>query len=444
VTPGRGTKIFYGNWITVLMMYVLFFTAGMGLYTYQVFVPRFVEAFGWTMFETVAPAALWAVVFGLSGFFVGGWIQRFGARRVIVAGAVGGAVLFFLISLLTQLWQLYVLLMLSGITVAATTLVPAQTVVTLWFDKKRGRNMGVAMMGVGLGGLALSPVAAWLIQEVGWRATYRLQALAMLVLVVPPVLLFLKNRPSDIGEVPDGRAGTASGHEPSPALRGVRASRAIRSLTFWLLFFAYLTQLYVTSAVNVNTTAFAESIGYTALVAPLFLAVAVGVSVPGRFFYGWLTDHIGPHLLMASAGMLLSLSMIALVVFTIRLGWVGAVPIWTFGIAQGLGIAGSTVALPILVGRCFGELEFGKIQGLVMAGFSLGVIFGGPSAARIFDTTGSYELAWLVCTGMGLVSVVLALMVRPSALHAEFESTDATGGSAGAAKVALSTSSVVG
>lgn len=422
MTSGRQPKVFYGTWITLLMMYVLFFTAGMGLYTYQVFVPRFVETFGWTMFQTVAPAALWAVVFGLSGFFVGGWIQRFGARRVIVAGASGGTVLLFLTSLITQLWQLYVLLMLSGITVAATTLVPAQTVITLWFNKKRGRNMGLAMMGVGLGGLALSPLVAWLIQEVGWRATYRLQALATAVLVIPPVLLLLKNRPSDIGEVPDGRAATASGHESSHEPRGVRASRAVRSPTFWLIFFTYLTQLYVTSAINVNTTAFAENIGYTALVAPLFMAAAVGISVPGRFFYGWLTDRISPHLLMASAGMLLSVSVIALVVFSIRLGWTGAVPIWTFGIAQGLGIAGSTVALPILVGRCFGELEFGRIQGLVMAGFAVGVIFGGPSAARIFDTTGSYELAWLVCIGMGLVSVVLALMIRPSSLHAEFES----------------------
>src|SRR5262245_6025279 len=210
MTPARGPKIFHGNWITVLMMYVLFFTAGMGLYSYQVFVPRFVEDFGWTMFQTVGPAALWAVVFGLSGFFVGGWIQRHGARRVIVSGALGGAVLFFLTSMITQLWQLYVLLMLSGITVAATTLVPAQTVITLWFHKQRGRNMGLAMMGVGLGGFALPPLVAWLIQEVGWRATYRLQALATVLLVIPPVLLFLKSRPSDIGEVPDGRAAAGS------------------------------------------------------------------------------------------------------------------------------------------------------------------------------------------------------------------------------------------
>jgi MFS family permease len=411
--------VFYGNWITLLTMYVLFWAAGLGFYTFQVFVPRLVEAFGWSMTQTVGAAAVWAVVYGLSGFFVGGWIQRFGARKVILAGTFAGAVAFFLSSLIAQLWQLYALLATLGITVAATTLVPVQTIITLWFNAKRGRNMGLAMMGIGLGGLALSPLTAWVIQEVGWRNAYRLLAVALVVFVVPPVLMFLKNRPSDIGEVPDGRAAAAEGavsHVPT----GVPASRAIRSLPFWLLFFTYLTQLYVMSAINTNTTAFAEGVGFTAIVAPMFMAVAVGVSVPGRLFFGWVTDRISPQFLMASVGLLLALSTISLVVFVIRLGWMTSTPIWLFGVTQGLGIAGSTVILPILVGRCFGDLEFGKIQGLVMAGFAIGVIFGGPSAARIFDTTGSYEMAWMACTVVGVVSTVLALLVRPTALHGEF------------------------
>jgi MFS family permease len=406
------------------MMYVLFFAAGMGFYTFQVFVPRFVEAFGWSMTQTVGAAAVWAVVYGLSGFFVGGWIQRFGAKAVILAGTIGGAIVFFLTSMITQLWHLYALIAVLGVTVAATTLVPAQTVITLWFNAKRGRNMGLALMGIGLGGLALSPLVAFMIQQVGWRNTYRLQAVALVVFIVPPVLMFFKNKPSDIGEVPDGKAAAVEGaasHVPT----GVPAKRAVRSMPFWLLFFTYLTQLYVMSAINTNTTAFAEGVGYTAILAPLFMAAAVGVSVPGRFFYGWVTDRISPHLLMASAGLLLALSAISQVVFVINLGWITAVPIWLFGVTQGLGIAGSTVVLPILVGRCFGDLEFGKIQGLVMAGFAIGVIFGGPSAARIFDTTGSYELAWIICAVVGIVSATLALMVRPNALHAEFVTADA-------------------
>jgi MFS family permease len=366
----------------------------------------------------VLPAALWAVVYGISGFFVGAWIQRFGIRRVMVSGTIAGAALYLAMSMITNLWHLRIIVMLSGVTVAATTLVPAQTLITLWFNKKRGRAMGFTLMGIGLGGLMLPPLVAWLIQQVGWRQTYQISAAATLVLLLPPLLLVLKDKPSDIGEVPDGRATVDSevAHVPT----GIPARRAVRTAAFWLLFFTYLLQLYVMSAINVNTTAFAEGVGYTPLVASLFLAFAVGVSVPGRFLYGWLTDRIAPPILMASAGLLMAASALVLDVVVINVGMTGSFPIWLFAVLQGFGIAGSTVVLPILVGRCFGDLEFGKIQGLVMAGFAIGVIFGGPSAAAIFDATGSYELAFVLAAIIGAASAVLAVLVRPYALHGEF------------------------
>ena len=190
----------------------------------------------------------------------------------------------------------------------------------------------------------------------------------------------------------------------------------------------YLLQLYVMSALNVNTTAFAEGMGYTPVVATLFMSTAVGISVPGRFLSGWLTERIAPQLLMAAAGLLLGSSALVLHLLVIGFGLIGYVPIWTFGFLQGLGIAAATVVLPILVGRCFGDLEFGKIQGLVMAGFAIGVIFGGPSAARIFDTTGSYAWAFVLCAVCGAASALLVLLVRPHALHGEFRTAQAGAG----------------
>jgi MFS family permease len=341
----HGSGVFYGVWVAILMLHVLFFSGGMGFYSYQVFVPRFEEAFGWTRFQTVVPAAVWALMYGFSGFFVGAWIQRFGIRKVIVTATVGATGLYMALSAVTQLWHLHVLLALLGVTTAATTLVPAQTVITLWFNKNRGRAMGFTLMGIGLGGMALPPLVAWLIQEVGWRGTYRVASLAILVLTLPPVLLFLKNKPSDIGEIPDGRAAAGAGAEKTHVPTGIPVGRAVRSAAFWLLFFTYLLQLYVMSAINVNTTAFAEGVGYSPLIAPLFMAFAVGISVPGRFFFGWLTDRIAPQFLMAFAGLVLGCSALALYLLVIRFGMIDYVPIWTFGILQGIGIAASTVVL---------------------------------------------------------------------------------------------------
>ena len=169
-----------------------------------------------------------------------------------------------------------------------------------------------------------------------------------------------------------------------------------------------------------NSVAFAEGVGYPRLMAPLFPAIAVGLSVPFRFLCGWLADRIRPQLLIGLAGVFLGGSVLTLYGLVIKLGLVNQVPIWSFGILYGFGLAASMVALPILVGHCFGDLEFGKIQGLVMIGFAGGMIFGGPSAAKIFDATGSYAWAFILAALCAALSVVLTLGVRPQALHGEF------------------------
>ncbi|MBI5582468.1 MAG: MFS transporter [Deltaproteobacteria bacterium] len=415
----QDTRVFYGVYITLLMFYVLFFTGGGGFYSFQVFIPRLEEEFGWTRFQTVLPGALWAVAFGGSGFFVGSWIQRFGVRRVLAVGLLGGASHAVLMSMITDLWHLFVLSMVAGVILAATTMVPAQTAITLWFNKKRGRAMGLVMMGTGIGGLVAPPLTAWLIQQVGWRGTNRITALVILVLVLPPVLLFLKDKPADIGEVPDGRKTAAIG-EATHVPIGIPADRAVRKTAFWLLFFINFLHVFVTSSIMVNSVAFAEGVGYPRLVAPLFPAIAVGFSVPFRFLCGFLADRIGPRILILSGGAFLGGSALALHGLVITLGLRDQTPIWVFGILYGFGSATSFVALPILVGRCFGDLEFGKILGLLMIGFAGGAGFGGPSAARIFDATGSYAWSFILAAIAAALSVALTLLVRPQALYREF------------------------
>jgi MFS family permease len=415
----QDSRVFYGVYIMWLMFYVLFFTGGAGFYSFQVFIPRLEEEFGWTRFQIVLPGALWAVAFGGSGFFIGSWIQRFGVRRVLAVGLLGAAGHALLMSMITDLWHLFVLTMAAGVIAAATTMIPAQTAITLWFNKKRGRAMGLAMMGTGIGGLVAPPLTAWLIQQVGWRGTNRIAALVTLGLVLPPVLLFLKDKPADMGEVPDGRRAAAtveSTHVPI----GIPADRAIWKRAFWLLFFITFLQVYVTSSIMVNSVAFAEGVGYPRLVAPLFPAIAVGLSVPLRFLCGFLADRIGPRILVLSGGVLLGASALALHGLVITLGLRDQTPIWVFGVLYGFGLAASFVASPILVGRCFGNLEFGKILGLLMIGSAGGVVFGGPSAARIFDTTGSYAGSFILAAIAAALSVVLTLLVRPQALHREF------------------------
>jgi MFS family permease len=174
-----------------------------------------------------------------------------------------------------------------------------------------------------------------------------------------------------------------------------------------------------------NVQNFAErEMGFTLIIATHFMAFALFVTLPGRFIFGWLCDRFNPKYLMGSAGFLLLCGSFILWFCVIQLGWVNDYrAICLFAVFQGLGIAGSAVVMPILVGRCFGAREFPKIMGLVMAGFAVGVIFGPFSMGKIFDVTGSYANAFVLCMGVACLAGILALFIRTNALRDQFSAS---------------------
>lgn len=420
-----GPKGYYGWRIVALMFFTLFFTAGHGFYTFSVYLPRLIETLECDVFSATIAIAVWAVVVGLASPVVGVFMQRFGARKVLITATAGAGAVAFLMSFLTTLWHLYAIMALTGVVVAASTLVPAQTIVTVWFRKYRGRAMALTLMGIGLGGLLLPPATSYLIAHFGWRGAYRVIGLLFYTVVLPPLAALLRDRPSDVGQMPDGLAPEedtdAAAHLPS----GVSAQRALRSTAFWLISGIYVLQLYTVSAVAMNTQVFTEHQGFSLMTAPLFMAFALGVTLPSRFITGVLCDRFSPKALMAIAGLFVAAGPLALEVCVIKLGWIDFRAIGVFAFFQGGAIAMNAVVLPVLIGRCFGEREFSKIMGLIMVGFAVGILLGPTSAGRIFDKTGSYEIAFLVCAACAFLSIVLALLVRPNALHAEFETAQA-------------------
>lgn len=424
--PALSPKSYYGWRIVALMFFTLFFTAGHGFYTFSVYLPRLIDALACDVFSATLGVAIWAIVVGLASPVVGGLMQRFGARKVLLSATASAGAVAFLMSMVTTLWQLYAIMALSGAAVAASTLVPAQTIVTMWFRKYRGRAMALTLMGIGLGGLLLPPMTSYLIVWFGWRGAYRVMGLLFYIAVLPPLALFLKNRPADIGQAPDGLAPEEAGGAPLHTPSGVSMPRAIRSSSFWLIMGIYVLQLYATAAIAMNTQVFAEHQGFSVMTAPWFMALALGVTLPGRFVTGVLCDRFGPKGLMAITGLFVAAGPLALEVCVIKLGWIDFRAIGVFALLQGGAVAMNAVVLPVLVGRCFGEREFSKIMGLIMVGFAIGILLGPTSAGRIFDKTGSYEMAFFICIVCALLSVVLALLIRPDALRAEFQNAART------------------
>jgi MFS family permease len=367
--------VFHGWKLVGALMAILFFAAGGSIYVFPVFIGSFQEEFGWSMTQISSGAAIFAVVMGLSNPAVGTLFARLGARRTMLTAAA--------------------LLALTSLG-AGSTVLPAQTLVTNWFNRFRGLAMGLTMLGIGAGGLVLPPFNELLIRLLGWRLTWAVSCGITLVVVIPLIAVFVRTRPSDLGLVPDGANPRDETGEESPPASGLTPRRAVATPTFWLVVGVFVLQLMGVSALNFHFVPLVDQqIGFTPQQAAVFYGLAVGFSIVGRLLFGWL------------------LLFVRLQLREVNLLWLYAVP---FGIGSG----GNFVVIPVLVGRCFGELHFSKIMGLVMSGSAVGVIVGIPTAGWVFDETGSYEWVLIGCVVGLFLSTLLAVLIRPARHQPQF------------------------
>ena len=224
---------------------------------------------------------------------------------------------------LRNLWMLYAIAFFSGFAVAGTTILPAQTLVINWFDKFRGRAMGLTMLGIGAGGFLLPPFNEFMIRLVGWRMAWVVAAAMLVGIVVPLIVIFVRTWPSELGLLVDGaNAGDLSDSASAPPVTGLSVKSAVATSAFWLLLTIFVLQLIGVSAMNFHFVPFAiQELGFDPKEAAFYYGLTVGFSIAGRLLFGWLADRWPPALLLALSFALLALgpTLIELLLFRLEL-----------------------------------------------------------------------------------------------------------------------------
>jgi MFS family permease len=314
--------------------------------------------------------------------------------------------------------MLYAIALFSGFAVAGTTLLPAQTLVINWFDKFRGRAMGFTMLGIGAGGFLLPPFNEFMIRLVGWRLAWIVAAVILAGIVVPLIVIFVRTWPSDLGLLVDGaNAGDLSDSAPAPPVSGLSVKSAVATSAFWLLLTIFLLQLISVSAMNFHFVPFAvQELGFDPQDAAFYYGLTIGFSIAGRLLFGWLADRWPPSLLLALSFALLALGPALVELYLFRLELRDVRLLCLYALPFGIGLGANVVTMPVLVGRCFGQLHFSRIMGLLMSGFAVGIIVGIPGAGFIFDRAGSYEWVFIAGGSGLLLAMALCLLVRPDTI----------------------------
>lgn len=387
-------RLFYG-WFVVAAAFAVTFVGFGSAYTFSAFVESLQKDFG-------ASRGSVSLVFSLAGFLYfglgivsGPLADRWGSRRLIVAGMLligTGSALASVARSLIEVYAAYGLGVGLGI---GCSYVPAVGAVQRWFSRRRGFASGLAVSGIGVGTLVMPPLASFLIAALGWREAYLVLG-GLAAVVGAGMALLIENDPRDRGLGPDGDPQALGTHLVRPAGASVR--EAVRSRRFVGLYAACLICSFGVFVPFVHLVPYATDHGIPQSSAVLLLgAIGVG-STAGRFFLGGLADRMGRRLTLLAmfVGMALALAIWA---FSIDF-WALAAFAFTFGVFYG----GWVALLPALVMDDFGGRNVSGIIGILYTSVAFGTLVGPSGAGFAFDLSHSYTLPILASACANIVA----------------------------------------
>jgi MFS family permease len=405
-------RVFYGWWIVLAASLNLFFSVGIVYYGFPVFYPSILDALGFTRAQLTQGFLVGFVVAGLLfGFLAGVLIDRVGSRQVIQIGIWCVGLPLILMGSMTRLWQYYVLCIGEVIGYVLTGPIPNQVLISNWFRLKRGRAMGTAYVGLGVGG-AISPLLInSLIESFGWRHAFEIIGGLILVVLFPVSQWITRSSPCDLNLLPDGIEPAESPNEPisseQASMSGVGVAQAVRSTNFWLIVMGCTFTIGAIGAVTQHLILFLTGQGYSLRSASHVSSTLLASSLVGRVVVGYFADRYSRKNVMALFYLILALA-IPLLFASTRAG-----AIWGFALLFGFAMGADYMLIPLVTADCFGLWALGKLLSLIIAGYSLGQWFGPWLAGRIFDTRHKYDLAWLIMSAAAAVGASLIYAVAP-------------------------------
>jgi MFS family permease len=412
--------IYYGWRIVFATSCNLFVCSGIGFFTFPVFL-KFIEADLSVGRDSLSYAgALGALAAGFSTPAIGYALDRYGARAVMIPGAVLLSASYLFLSRSNSILHLYALFLTIGIGMAATTILPSQTLISRWFVKRRGRAMGVTTVAGALGAMVWMPVSSRLIEGLGWRNAYQVLGIVIATVSLPVISLLIRSSPQAIGLEIEGEGNETSGDE-TPERRtpeedgvepGYSVAEALATRGFWLIFCSSFFGPFAASGFGLHVVAFLSDAGLSAAEASAVWSAVIGTSIGGMFLFGFLAEKCQKRYL-GSAGMFSrGLSVLFLVLFS--LGVIPRMPaVGQLILLYGLALGCVQVVSPLLISETFGVKSFGRLGGLVGIPFTLGMALGQIVGGRLFVLQNNYHLAFSVFALAFFLSGTTFALVKP-------------------------------
>jgi MFS family permease len=394
-------RIFYGFIIAIAAFFVLFSAYGVR-FAYGVFFKPMAGQLGMNAATTSAAYSISFFMEGVFSLISGGLADKYGPRIVLSLSSILVAAGYCLMPLAHSPWQLFLFYgIILGMGMGAM-FVPLVSMTARWFNARRNLMTGIVSSGAGAGMLVVPSSAAHLIDRFGWRTSFLIIGIAVPVIIFIAAQ-FMRRDPESTGVVPYGASGktvadgsTATGH----ALH-----EALRTAPFWVVFVMVFWFSVFSMAYNVHIVPDAINAGMLPTSAARVLALTGALMLIGRIVLGTIADRTGNKpififcFILSTCGLLL--------ISFMQAHWAFFVLAMMMGFAQG-GIGSSQSPL---IASLFGLRSHGLIFGFLGFGSTFGAAVGPLITGCLFDLTGSYRWALLMCAAASLISLIFAFFI---------------------------------
>lgn len=422
----KGQGIFYG-WVIVAVAFISMAIAYALRYSLSVFSVALEEEFGWSRAAIHTAFSVLIFVYGFTCPITGTLFDRYGPRVIFPVGAAFLTLGLLATSQITELWQFYLFSGVAALGVSCLGYVTHGTLLANWFVKKRGTAAGAAMSGTGFGMFAIvGLLLPWIIQHYGFRWGYATLGIISFVVIIPLTSIFLRRTPEEMGLLPDGdqeaskvRPGGLHGGPPRGSETIVdrqwaetdwTLGKALKTVRFWAMVVNLMAFAFSLYAVMMHQVQYAKDVGFSLTTASSAFALVGLMGTVGKFGWGFLSDYIGREMTytLGASCNILAVLMLMSVTDPSQLWLLYAFSL-LFGLSYGIAQPLITAAMADLfqgptLGRIFGSAGIG-----VAIGGALGPVFSG----YLFDTTGSYHVAFTVAIASVALAAVAMWVASP-------------------------------
>jgi MFS family permease len=394
------TSIRYEGWPVVAVCFLIatFAWAG-GFYGQGVYLAELQRAHGWPASLISTATTCYYLFSAVLVVFVSEAIRALGARRLLVIGILFMATGTALVGQVTSPWQLYAVYALIAAGWAGTSLAAINNTLGLWFDRKRGMAISLALNGASCGGVLGVPLLVGAIGKFGFSATSIGAALVMIALALPAILIWV-GRPPKRALPPVDAFDTAP-----PAVQTIAQIRraAFGNLSFWTIAAPFALLLVAQVGFIVHQISFLDPIMGRER-ASIAVALMTAMAVVGRVLFGIVVDRMDQRIAASVSAVSQAIALLVIINTRNEVALFAASALFGFSV-------GNMITLPsMIVQREFSAAAFGVLVSLVTAICQFTYAFGPGIVGLLRDVFGSYTVPFYVCIALELIAAVIVLI----------------------------------